>query len=237
MQAMERNPAFAVAPYISYGTFEKFLGDISRNGLPPVIDRDVLQTFNGSLKSQLLSALRFLNLITEKNQPTRSLEMLLQAAGQQERQSVFLDILTQSYGPLMGLPLESVTRLYLLKEFARLYNSREDTTRKQLSFFMNAAQDAGVEMSKRLDHRRRVASTGRLGTVRQKSSSAASLPAHRLERQGTHHPTAMKTVKLHRGGTVTLSVDVNPLELEGSDREFVFKLIDAVNGYSTVAQE
>lgn len=41
-----------------------------------------------------------------------------------------------------------------------------------------------------------------------------------------------KTIQLHKGGSVTLSVDLNIMELKGKDREFVFELIDKLDQYT-----
>jgi len=40
-----------------------------------------------------------------------------------------------------------------------------------------------------------------------------------------------KSVELRRGGSLSLELEVDLMELEGDDRKFVFELIDKINEY------
>ena len=66
-------------PYVSYKTFESFMTKLQQQ-LPTRIDRSYWgEMFSGSTGTQLMSAMRFLNLIDVNARPTPRLKLLTSA--------------------------------------------------------------------------------------------------------------------------------------------------------------
>jgi hypothetical protein len=141
--------------------------------------------------------------------------------------------LEESYRPIMALQLETITRSHLAQEFRKTYRSKEETTRKQLTFFIHAARDAGKRLSKRIDRpvrssrRRSIPATKRMGVDAATPPTGLNQPDSSADREST------KSIKFKGGGTVTLSFTVNLLKLQRADREFVNGLIDLLDEYES----
>ena len=138
-----------VPPYVPYKTFRNFI-DSLRQGMPGRIDRSLMGTLAGGTQAQLLSALRYLGLITEHGTPTERLTRLVHSEGS-ERQAALRDALTSAYPSLFDsedhFKLETATAHQFEEQFKRL-NIRGDTVRKAQAFFIAAAKDADVPLSR-----------------------------------------------------------------------------------------
>lgn len=134
-----------IPPYVPYSAFRNFLDRISKK--PPVrIDRSLMRDFSGTTQTQLLSALRYLGLMSADGQTTQVLLKLLTLAGT-ERGKVFREILIVSYPDLLNdFPIEKATNQMVEKKF-RESGASGNTVRKCLAFFLAACNDAGIKVS------------------------------------------------------------------------------------------
>ena len=164
--------AKAVPPYVPYRTFRTFL-ELLTEGIPDRIDRSVWGSrFSGSSGSQLMTALKALGLIDATGRPQRELERLALAEGR-ERREAFRDMLRRSYGPVFELDLTRATRAQFHEAFRR-FGAREGVLAKCEAFFIQAARDAGIELSQYI-------TAGRHGD-RRPSAPRASRAAGQAER-------------------------------------------------------
>jgi hypothetical protein len=140
-------------PYLPYKTMRSFL-DSLRQGVPGRIDKSIMRNMSGGTQSAMLQSLRFLRLIDENGTPTEQLRRLARAEGN-ERASVMRDVLTSAYGFLFngGIDLSNATWQQLEEEFRRTGISG-DTIRKAALFFLGAARDGEIELSRHIAERK-----------------------------------------------------------------------------------
>lgn len=233
----------AIPPYLSHKTFNNFIEGLSK-GIPARIDRSVMGTLSGTAQAHLLHALRYLNLIDAEGVPTDKLNQLA-SAQEAEKQKILREILTSAYPFVFssGIDLQRCTSRQLEEAFGKTGASSE-TLRKTLSFFLATAKQAGLSLSPHIKRARRprgagvrgrrpAAGGGATGAGADSGGEVDAPPAPpQDEPQGTK-----KTIQLKRGGSLTLSLAVNILELKGDDRAFVFELIDRLEEYEQRASE
>jgi hypothetical protein len=143
-------------PYVSYRTFHNFMQQLQQN-IPARIDRsywgDLLSGSNGT---QLMAALRFLNLIDANGKPMEYLKVLAGGRGEQRTKSLNL-ILNESYGFVFNgtLDLQSATYSQLEEVFHNTFQLTDDVCRKCVKFFIAMANDAGRTVSPHITKRTR----------------------------------------------------------------------------------
>jgi hypothetical protein len=135
-------------PYVSYRSFLTLLEELQR-GIPARIDRSYWEDrFSGSTGTQLMSALRFLNLIDGNGVPTVSLKEMVTARGP-ARAEILKKISYESYSFLASKTLDSEKATYAQIEevFNDLYQVDRDVARKCIKFFTELAGDAEIPLS------------------------------------------------------------------------------------------
>jgi len=135
-------------PYVSYRSFLTLLEELQR-GLPSRIDRSYWgDKFSGSTGTQLMSALRFLNLIDANGLPTSQLKELVSAKGV-SKADCLKKISHESFSFLDSNSFESEKATYAQLEevFNDIYQVDRDVSRKCIKFFTELANDAGIPLS------------------------------------------------------------------------------------------
>ena len=135
-------------PYVSYRSFLTLLEELQR-GLPARLDRSYWgDKFSGSTGTQLMSALRFLNLIDPGGIPTGQLKELIVTRGA-PRAEILRKISQQSFTFLTSNTFESEKATYAQLEevFNEEYQVDRDVARKCIKFFIELANDAGLPLS------------------------------------------------------------------------------------------
>jgi hypothetical protein len=135
--------------YVAFKTFNTLIDDFKEHGVPQQIDRSVLRRFSGGVGSQLISALKALRLITEDNRPTPALQDLVNAVGTDEYKELIGIMLRSAYPYLVNLDLMTVTPAQFADAF-KVTGAKEDVLRKARTFYLHAAQFAGVSLGSRL---------------------------------------------------------------------------------------
>ena len=144
-------------PYVSYRTFRNFL-ELLKEGLPSRIDRSVWgPRYSGTTGQQLMTALKSLHLISDSGVPTQKLEELVSSTGTQ-RQLKIKDILEFKYSDIFQIDLLRATRSQFNEAF-RLVGINDGMLNKCQLFFIQACQDAGIELSTYILARRHGLST------------------------------------------------------------------------------
>ena len=137
-------------PYISYRLFRNFIERLQQ-GVPARIDRSYWEReglLSGSSGTQLMAALRYLNLIDENGRPMERLKPLVNAKGEQ-RTLLLRDIAHDSFGFVLEGSLDSQTATYAQLEevFRDKFQLNGQLSRKCLKFFCEISNDAGIRLS------------------------------------------------------------------------------------------
>ncbi|MBI4220543.1 MAG: DUF5343 domain-containing protein [Chloroflexi bacterium] len=157
-----------IPPYVPYRTFRNFLEILLKEGIPARIDRSVWgERVSGSNGIQVMTALKVLGLIDQEGRPSPDLEKLVKLEGD-ARRKVLRAILERTYSPVVSLDLPRATRAQLRDVF-KTFGTNEAVLAKCERFFVQAAQDAGMEMSPYVLERRR-------GGRRQPSTRSRTMP-------------------------------------------------------------
>jgi Family of unknown function (DUF5343) len=146
----ERTRSTGTPPYTSYRTFKTFIQDLHDHGVPSRIDRSVLTRFSGVVGTQLMHALRFLGLIEEQGRPTQLLKELVNAHGAPNWPEKLLELLQRDYAPMFAVQLETATPSHFNGAFRKAFPAAEAVVQKCVTFFLYAANDAGVTISSRV---------------------------------------------------------------------------------------
>jgi hypothetical protein len=147
---LERTRSSGTPPYTSYRTFKTFIEDLHEHGVPSRIDRSVLTRFSGVVGTQLMHALRFLGLIEEHGRPTTRLKELVNAHGAGHWSEKLLELLRCEYAPMFAIDLETATPSHFHEAFRRAFPAADAVVQKCVTFFLYAANDAGVKISGRV---------------------------------------------------------------------------------------
>lgn len=137
----------SVPPYVAFSTTKTFLGTLKEHGVPGRIDRSVLGNFSGQVGSQLMTGLKFLRLIDSDNHPTQQMVDLVAAYGTDEWPRALDKAVRGAYGPLVDSNLSAATPAQFNDRFRALYPAEGDTLRKCMTFFLSAANEAGIPIS------------------------------------------------------------------------------------------
>jgi len=176
---LERTRSSGTPPYTSYRTFKTFIEDLHEHGVPSRVDRSVLTRFSGVVGTQLMHALRFLGLIEEDGRPTSRLTELVNEHGAGHWSEKLLELLRYEYAPMFAIDLETATPSHFHEAFRRAFPAADAVVQKCVTFFLYAANDAGVKISGRVLKGRKPRSL----TPRRKAARAdfAHLPMKEFE--------------------------------------------------------
>lgn len=215
-----------IPPYVPYRTFDNFLSELKARGVPSHVDRSVLSHKSGTIQSQLILTLKYLGLVTDAGRSTERLRRLAVSEGV-DRRRILREVVESSYGFVFegGFKLQSATTHHA-EELFQATGASGETIRRCIAFFLAIARAAGIPVSPYIKpHRgkkavRRVQETNR--KIDNSSVSVAAIP--------TGERTS-KVIHLKSGGSLAVDVSVNLFDLEPSDREFVFQVIDRLREY------
>lgn len=232
------NEKKSAAPYLPFSTFLTALDRLKGiGGIPNKVTSDVFPSLNHQSKTQILSAFRFLDLIDENGVPQG--DMLSELALKEDRRKDLVRILLETqYPDIVELDFAKITPSQLEEHLSgNRYNVSGDTKKKAKTFLLKAAQFAGFTVSPlltKITRNRSSKGTNKRSVANNdnKGSTSAETPKA-LEQETQNQHGTEKTITLRVGGTLTLSLAVNILELKGKDRQFVFDLIDKLDEYES----
>lgn len=221
-------------PYMPFQTFWNFLGDLAEKPLPPQIDRSLMSSKSGTDQANLVGALKAFKLTDEHGGVTPQLAPLTEADAELRKRAL-ADLVRRFYDGPLKVSEVSGTEAQLRDVFRDEYQiSSSDTMRKSIAFFLHAARTAGIELSSHFPQTR--GGPGSSGAPRTRRSPARKRPKTpvAVEQVGTVAVAGRseKTVTLATGGTMTLTVSVDPLTLRGEERAFFYQVVDLLDGYA-----
>ena len=145
---MESEKKAASPPYVPYKTFKNFLEKF-KQGVPGRIDRDLMGTMSGASQSQVTTALRYLGFTSENNLPLEPMKAFVVAEGD-NRKELLKVALQKSYPYLFGkqFDISSATASQLRETIEANTSASGETVDRCIAFLKDAAQDAGIVVSK-----------------------------------------------------------------------------------------
>jgi len=163
-------------PYISYATLKTFIADLHDHRIPSRIDRSIMTRFSGTAQKQLMTALRFLDLIDADGKPTDALHALAKTYGTNEWPSALGAVIKKAYAPLFEIDLATATPQHFSETFGNAFSNTEAVMRKCIAFFLPAASEAGIQISDRIlkGKKPRLSSSARPRPTRRPAASAGN---------------------------------------------------------------
>jgi hypothetical protein len=212
------------APYLPFRTFLSALEALN-HGVPQIIDRTIWRTQPGGTQGQIMGALRFFNMIDDFNKPTSNLLRLVEK--KEHRQAGIRALLEWSYADLVKSDLTKMTAK-MLEDGIEKYGVSGETRKKAVTFFLQASKFADLALSPYLQMQIRATPGTRKRRIRAPEGDETSNSSTPLT---PNNEGETQTIVLKGGGTISLTVSINPFKLEKADRAFVFELIDKLTGY------
>lgn len=234
---MSDTPRKPLPPYMPYKTFITFLDHLRAIGIPSHIDKSVMSNLSGGMQSWMKAALKYMDLITTDDTPTKRLEELVAAQGDQ-RKALLVNVFEETYAFLEGkVDLKNTTPVKL-REAVVAAGATGETVEKIIAFMVSMAKDAGIPLSKLLTTRAPSVRRNRQKSAPSRNGQEAQeLDDDDDDTVDSPAANAMKVVALPKsGGTLTLSGNINLFALVGTERDFVFALIDTMRKFEE-AQE
>lgn len=211
-------------------TWQRFVSSLDRmaadDDLPAVIDRSYLNRMPGNVQTSYLALCRNFRLVDSADAPTALLRDLVYHPD--SRSVVIERLVREHYAPILELDLNA-TAQQLLDLWKETFNQSGETRRKAVRFFMAAANFAGISLSRNWE--RDVSKISRTGSSPRRSKPRApQIPKQTSAPESASRPT--ETVILdHNAGSLSITVEFDPLKATAADREFVFGFIDSIHQY------
>lgn len=137
-----------ITPYIPFKTFVGFIDNLKSNTVPPIVDHSLLQSMSGSMKGQLLSSLRYLNLIDANNHVLESLKNIVTHYKTDDWGDTLSNIIIRAYHDMIGdVKLESGTSKQLLEAFRKRGNVDGQMLDKAVRFYLSSLDECGFKYS------------------------------------------------------------------------------------------
>lgn len=163
------------APYASWSMFESTLERMRLESIPAKLDRSFLHSASGSARAQLTGALKAFGLIDDELRPTETLARLAREPDQ--RPQIMRELATTFYAPILQLE-SNATQDQLEAAFRAEYGIQGSTVKKAVSFFLQVAKVAGIEVSPLFQTTRTPSgTTRRKRTGRSKAPDKPAVPA------------------------------------------------------------
>lgn len=147
--ATEKSP---VPAYVSFKSVETYFNQRREDDhITDVVDKSLMTNFSGSTANELLSALKYLQLIKDKGEPTEKYKQLI-TVPEDQRGALMASILRDSYGFLFDTTkfnLERATPAQLVEAF-RSQGANGSTLARGIAFFLAAAKYSGIKVSANL---------------------------------------------------------------------------------------
>lgn len=137
-----------ITPYIPFKTFIGFIDNLKTHAVPPIIDHSLLQSMSGSMRGQLLSSLRYLNLIDSNNHVIETLKSIVTSYKTDAWQMVLHEILQEAYHDVVGeVKLDHGTSQQLIEAFKKNGNVDGQMLDKAVRFYLSALDECGIKYS------------------------------------------------------------------------------------------
>ncbi|MCI4567203.1 DUF5343 domain-containing protein [Lysobacter sp. CFH 32150] len=181
--ASQPEPKLVTPPYVTYKTFINSLLKLQDRGLPARIDQSVFSGQSNSAIAALVAAYKYLGLVDENGKPSETLKKLVAAAANEADRSALMRELLESRYPFLQTPhldLGAATTQQVESAF-RDQGIKGSTITKAVSFFLSAANEAGLTVSGHV----KTPTAKRSGPARSKRNGKNTAPQ---DNQGSMRP-------------------------------------------------
>jgi hypothetical protein len=220
---------------MSFQTFWHFIEELASKPLPPQVDRSLMGSKSGTDQNNLTAALTAFDLIGAGGVVKPALRQLVEADAD-ARKPILAALVRHYYPAPITVSEDHGTEQQLHEAFQESFNmSGGETRRKSVTFFLHAARTAGVPLSANFPQTRSGsgapgASRPKKTGARKKTNSGSGGVAGKKDEAGSEEQYQL-SVNLQTGGTMSLTVSVNPLTLRGQDRTFFYEVVDKLTDY------
>ena len=162
-------------PYLSFTSFKNFIKSLNKGVIPSRIDKSLMPGQSGTIQTYLMAALRYFELIDDIGVPAGKLEALVEA-GDENFASVWRPVFEKAYAPVINsLELNRATSAQLQEKLGE-QDLGGDTLRKAQSFFVAAAEAAGVTLAPQLKAKARTPRKKRASKTKQEIPVKHEMP-------------------------------------------------------------
>ena len=228
-QPVKLNP-----PSLPYKTLISSLENLGQ-GIPPQLDRTIWKNQPGTVQSLILSAYKFLGLMTESNQPTDLLRTLVEH--RMAPTPILKRIIEDKYKPILAHNLSTMTITILSTRFEETFSIEGETKKKSMRFFLQACKANGFVMSKFLLDQTRASAGPRKRRAKRDVEESDDGGEDREDEIGDRPQGTQKVITLRSGGQLSMSLSVDLFALSMDDRTFVFKVIDDLQAYENATSK
>jgi hypothetical protein len=214
------------APYTAFQSLKTLTASLKEHGLPQRIDRSLMSNFSGAVQSQLMTALRFLGLITADDRPTTFLQAIVEAHGTDEWPNALQKVLRHAYSEVFRLNLATASPAQFTETFKDAYPAEGDTVRKGITFFLNAAKDAGITISPYImkNKKPRASNGGSKKRTVQKKKAAPTKPDRVEDDDDDHDRGRIRETKAKTPYEALMNDIYDPTDMSEVEEQAVFTL-------------
>ena len=150
-----KTEVYETPAYVSFKTLEGFLYHVHETALPGRIDRSMMPSMSGAAQSHILSAMKFLRLISASGDVEPSLRELMQAWGSPEnRKRELAKLSEQAYKDVIKeLDLATATDRMLREKFAE-QGLKGGMLDRCMRFYLRLRSEAGLQTSTHIGRRK-----------------------------------------------------------------------------------
>lgn|SRR5574341_1762529 len=146
----EQKTKLPLPPYLSWRTFYNYVQSLKQTMLDR-IDPSGMLTLSGTNRNMVINALRFFQLIDGGGKPQENLRAWVAAMSASDRETekkVLRKVIEAAYPTLFqtGFNLKGASPALLSEKF-KMMKLGADTARKAETFFIEAAKEAGIDVS------------------------------------------------------------------------------------------
>lgn len=195
-----------VPPYVAYKTLKNFL-ERFKQVLPARIDRGLMGSMSGAAQSQVITAMRYLGMISENGIPTPALREYV-SGQEEERKAALFKMLMGAYPFLFdtdpdpsanAFHISTATAQFLRETMEANTTATGETLGRCIAFVKDAALDAGFNVSRYILQKKMRASGPRKKSSQQKREEKAP------ERSHPSSPTAPGPAAMPANASMLLS--------------------------------
>jgi hypothetical protein len=166
-----------IPPYLAYKTLINFINSLQQ-GIPSRIDKSIMRSLSGATQGQLLSTLRYFDLIEPEGKPKEFLTRLVTSEGPM-RKTLLKEMVLRGYDFVFSssLDLQAATG----KQVEELFSAQGiggETARKALGLFLILTKETGIKLSPhiKVPQSRRGGARRRTGTASNDDPNTKEIP-------------------------------------------------------------
>lgn len=178
-------------PYVAYKTFTNSINKLRETTVPDRIDPSLFSGQSGSTIAAMIQTIKYLGLVDEAGKPQPQFREFVMAADE-DRGPLLKKLLVEKYSFITqgGFNLETATSKQVEQAF-RDQGINGSTITKSVSFFLSAAEAAGIKTSPHVKAPKPPRPTGATKVRRKVAPENSPPPPAMQEQQNNHSPARL----------------------------------------------